>query len=137
MAVNPELSDYKRYEQSNPFMYHNHIEIVKIAEDNCRVKVTLAPESMNLYGNVHGGLMFSMADVACGITARIDGNEYVTQSTHMNYLRNTIGNEIYCDTEIVKRGRTMVIVHFRITDDSDRLLADGVIDMIRIDKKRR
>ena len=131
MAINPELLDFEKYARSNPFMHHNHIEIVKVTEESCRVKVTLVHELKNLYGAVHGGLMYSMADVVCGIAARVDGNDYVTQSTHMNYLRNTKGDEIYCDTQIVKRGRTMVIIRFQITDDAGRLLADGVIDMIR------
>ena len=127
------LLNFEEYQKSNPFMLHNHIEQVEVTDDHCRVKVTLKPESMNLNGAVHGGLIYSMADVVCGIQSRTSGGRYVTQSSHVNFLRNTKGNEIYCDTEVIKRGRTMVIIHFQVTDDAGKLMADGVMDYIRIE----
>ncbi|MBQ0078602.1 MAG: PaaI family thioesterase [Eubacterium sp.] len=127
------LFDFETYQKNNPFMYHNHIEQVEVSQDHCRVKVTLQPESMNLNGYVHGGLIYSMADVVCGIHSRTDGCRYVTQSSHINFLRNTQSGEIFCDTEIVKRGRTLVIIHFQVTDDKGKLMADGVMDYIKVE----
>lgn len=127
------LFDFETYQKSNPFMYHNHIEQVEITPEHCRVKVELRPESMNLNGYVHGGLIYSMADVVSGIHSRTDGNRYVTQSSHINFLKNTRSGVIYCDTEIVKRGRTLVIIHFQVSDENGKLLADGVMDYIKVE----
>ena len=132
MITNPLLQDLEAYKKNNPYQDHNNIDIIKVSEDECRVKVDLKRESMNLMGFVHGGLIYSMADVLCGVHARVAGGRYVTQSSHVNFLRNTTEGTIYCTTSIVKRGRQLVIVHFTVTDDQDRLLADGVIDMMRV-----
>ncbi|MBQ8151662.1 MAG: PaaI family thioesterase [Firmicutes bacterium] len=131
MSEKPNIYDFEEYAKNNPYMYHNHVETVSVSEDSVRVKVKLVPESINLHGYVHGGLIYSMADIACGIHSRTDGGEYVTQSSHINYLSNVQEGEIYCDTEIIKRGRTLVIIHFRVTDETGKLLADGVVDYIR------
>ena len=131
MNDTPNIYDFEEYARNNPFQLHNHVEMVEVSDDHVRVKVDLVHESTNLHGYVHGGLIYSMADISCGIQCRTQPGHYVTQSCHINSLRNTDHGTIYCDTEVVKRGRSMVIIHFRVTDDEERLLADGVIDYFR------
>lgn len=87
----PIIGDADVYAANNPFMAHNHIEITRIDReedgDYCaEVRVVLRPESMNLHGAVHGGLLYGLADCVAGIAARCDGNDYVTQSAHVNFL---------------------------------------------------
>lgn len=128
--VKVDLYDFAEYEKSNRYMSHNHIRIDKVESDHCIVKVELREESKNLYGFVHGGLMYSMADCVAGLTARTDGRAYVTQSSHMNFLRNTKQGTIYAEGRVVKRGRTVTIIHINVYDDEDRQLIDGVINMM-------
>lgn len=131
MNETPNIYDFEEYAKKNPFQYHNHIEMLEVEPDHVLLRVKLVHESKNLHGYVHGGLIYSMADVACGIHCRVEPGRYVTQSCHVNYLRNTQSGEIFCRTNIVKRGRSMVVIRFQITDDEDRLMADGVIDYFR------
>ncbi len=123
---------YKEYEKKNSFMYHNHIEIVQADKDCSIVKADLKQESMNLNGHVHGGMIYSMADCVAGLTARSGEGDFVTQSSHFNFLSNVTGGTIYAKGEIVRRGRTIVILHITVTDEEGKLLADGVMDMFRI-----
>lgn len=131
MIDNIELQDFEAYKKNNPFMDHNNIEIVEVSEEKCTVRVDIVHESHNLHGYIHGGLLYSMADVVCGIQSRVNGDKYVTQSSHINFLRNITEGTLYCSTDVVKRGRTMVIIHFQVKDENDKLLADGVMDYIR------
>ena len=127
MMTKEELESYT---QRNYFMHYNHIELCTVSDTHSVVKVDLHPESMNLRGYVHGGLLCTMADCVAGISARQDGRDYVTQSFHMNYLRNVTGGTIYATADAVKRGRQLAIFHVTITDEKETLLADGVVDMI-------
>ena len=126
MARNiPPIGDADAYAANNPFMAYNHIEITRIDKDEsgdylAEVRVVLRPESMNLHGAVHGGLLYGLADCVAGIAARCDGNDYVTQSAHVNFLRNT--------------KRHMVVLHVAIRDAEDRLLADCAVDMMRMEQ---
>jgi len=117
-------------------MAYNHIEITRIEPDEqgdyrAEVRVVLRHESMNLHGAVHGGLLYGLADCVAGIAARCDGNDYVTQSAHVNFLRNTRQGTVYALADVVRRGRRMVVLHVAIRDAEGRLLADCAVDMMR------
>ena len=137
--IMPPIGDVDAYAANNPFMAYNHIRITSIAPDgrgDCRaeVAVTLPPESMTLHGAVHGGLLYGLADCVAGIAARCDGNDYVTQSAHVNFLRNTKQGTVYALAEIVRRGRHMVVIHVTVRDAQERLLADCAVDMMRMEQ---
>jgi acyl-CoA thioesterase len=134
----PIIGDADVYAANNPFMAHNHIEITRIDREEdgdyrAEVRVVLRPESMNLHGAVHGGLLYGLADCVAGIAARCDGNDYVTQSAHVNFLRNTKQGVVYALARVVRRGRHMVVLHVAIRDAEDRLLADCAVDMMRME----
>ena len=137
--IMPPIGDVDAYAANNPFMAYNHIRITSIAPDGrgdyrAEVAVTLQPESMNLHGAVHGGLLYGLADCVAGIAARCDGNDYVTQSAHVNFLRNTKQGTVYALAEIVRRGRHMVVLHVTVRDAQERLLADCAVDMMRMEQ---
>ena len=137
--IMPPIGDVDAYAANNPFMAYNHIRITSIAPDGrgdyrAEVAVTLQPESMNLHGAVHGGLLYGLADCVAGIAARCDGNDYVTQSAHVNFLRNTKQGTVYALAEIVRRGRHMVVLHATVRDAQERLLADCAVDMMRMEQ---
>ena len=124
------IGDYKEYAEKNAFMAYNRIEIVS-ADENCAVvRVELRPESMNLHGAVHGGLLYGMADCVAGVVARANGEDYVTQSAHINFLRNVTQGTVYARADVVRRGRRIVVTHVSVTDGGGRLLADCAVDLI-------
>ena len=86
---------------------------------------------MNLNGAVHGGLIYGLADCVAGLTARCDGEKYVTQSSHVNFIRNVRSGTVKAVGEVVRRGRRIVIVHVTVLDSEGRLLADCAMDMMR------
>ena len=65
----------EHYRKSNPFMDHCGIEAVVSSPECSEVTLTIRPESRNIHGVVHGGLLFTMADCVAGLTARADGRE--------------------------------------------------------------
>lgn len=124
--------DLEAYRKSNPFMNYCGIEAVRAEPDDCEVRMTITPESKNTHGVVHGGLLFTLADCVAGLTARSDGRDYVTQSAHFNFIRNLPEGTIHAYGKPLHRGRTIVIVHVQLKDDTGRLLADGDLDMFCI-----
>ena len=87
------------------------------------------PNGLNLMGQVHGGLIYSLADVVTGLTARADGREYVTQSAHINFIGNVSSGTVIARGLLIRRGRTITIVRGEVTDEKGKLLADVTVDM--------
>lgn len=87
-------------------------------------------------------MVISMADystawqtVRQALPRVVNGDDFVTQSAHINFLHNVRSGTIYACAEPVKRGGHMAVFHVSITDPGNTLLADGVVDMYRINKR--
>lgn len=122
-------TDLTAYRKSNPFMDFCGIEAVRAEHDDCEVKMTITATDKNTHGFVHGGLLFTLADCVAGLTARSDGRNYVTQSAHINFIKNLTEGTIHAYGTTLSRGRTIVIIRVQIKSEDGRLLADGTVDM--------
>lgn len=118
----------------NPFMEENGIEIEYESTERTVLRVLPQKIHKNPYNMIHGGLLFTMIDCAAGITARADGNIYVTQNAYVNFLANTDRQEeILAETDVVRRGATIVVVHVVVRTADGKKLADAVVDMFRVE----
>ena len=75
------------YENASLFNAHNGIRLVDVDDHYGVVEVTLTPNSLNPLQTVHGGLIFSLLDVATGVAARSCGRMTVTQDANIYFLR--------------------------------------------------
>ena len=118
----------------NPFMEYNGIEICSISLEHSVLKATISDNSKNPYGMVHGGLLYTMMDCSAGITARADNHNYVTQNVNVTYLGNVKDEDvIYAEGTVIKRGKTVTVIHTIARTEAGKLLADGTVSMFRLD----
>ena len=57
-VLNPD-----EYLANNPFMQHNHMYITEIGTETSEIRMEVHPDGLNIMGQVHGGLLYSLADV--------------------------------------------------------------------------
>lgn len=73
------------------FIRHNGIRVVSVDEEKSVLTADVTPENSNIWGGVHGGFLYAMADTAAGAFARINyGQHNVTLNGSINYLRSTV-----------------------------------------------
>ena len=117
----------------NPFMEYNNIEVAEVSEHKSRMVAHIGADSKNPYGMIHGGLIYTMIDCCAGITARADGESYVTQNAYVNYLSNTSENaDIYAESDVVRRGASIVVVHVKVFTADGKDIADATVDMFHV-----
>lgn len=130
------IGDFEKYVRDNPFMEYCRIGICSVCTDgSSEISVTLAPELLNLHGTIHGGLLYTLADCVAGISARSDGNDYITESAHINFLRSAKSGTVFASGEIVKRGGHMTVVRVTIYDEGGRLLSDSSVTLVKMEKR--
>ena len=108
--------------RENPFMSFNHIKIGVVESDHAEVWLDIQPESTNIYGVVHGGALFTMADCCAGLTARSDGREYVTQNASVSFVSNTPKGKITAYGKVISRGHRVCIVDVEIRTGENTLI---------------
>ena len=113
----------------NPFMQYNHIEIVSVTSDSAVMSLDIRRDTTNIYGYVHGGAFFTMADCCAGLTARSDGRQYVTQNASVNFIHNVKAGHLTARGRTGSRRRHICVVAVEITDETDTLLFSSTFSM--------
>lgn len=122
--------------RDNAFMHYNHIEVESVEQDRAVFKLTIRPESLNTYGMIHGGAIYTLADNATGAAAHTDGRNYVTQTSAMHFLRNQTEGTVYATAVVRHRGHSTCLTSVDITDDKGKLLATAEFTFFCVDKDR-
>lgn len=108
---------------------HNHIYTVDIEPELAVVVADLHPESMNPLGMAHGGLVYSLCDVAAGIVVSQYVREFVTLSGNLYFMRPGKGEKLRCEARLIKKGRTVNVIETSVFDDDGRLTAKGTFEI--------
>lgn len=123
--------DFRSYEERNGFLSNNHIHIDSVSPERSAVSVRIVPERRNAAGFVHGGLLMLLADVAASQTAMADGRQYVTQNTFVSFLSSVREGTLTAEGETVRRGKKTVLIRVRVCGETQKLLADASVTMMR------
>lgn len=99
----------------------------------------VTPENSNIWGGVHGGFLYAMADTAAGAFARINYSQHnVTLNGSINYLRSTVQSKALTAVgRPVRVGGHIGFFEVNITDDTGALIARAEINMYFLKSKKR
>ena len=111
------------------FIRHNDIRVVSVDEEKSVLTADVTPENSNIWGGVHGGFLYAMADTAAGAFARINyGQHNVTLNGSINYLRSTVQSKALTAVgRPVRVGGHIGFFEVNITDDTGALIARAEI----------
>lgn len=110
----------------NEFSQYIGIEILELSESKGIGRIKLEKNILNPYGTMHGGALMSLADVIAGSTACMRGKYVTTISSTLNFLLPATKTEyIYCESSVLKSGKTITVLDIKIKDDNGTLLDSG------------
>jgi uncharacterized protein (TIGR00369 family) len=93
------------------------------------VTMPVAAGAIGSTGNVHGGAIATAVDVACASAAARSSahvpteNSLVTADMHVRYLSRIRGSVVRVEAQVVRAGRTLIVVEGRVVDDVGTLVA--------------
>lgn len=110
----------------NPFAVSIGMELLESAQGYVRTRILLRSQLENIYGCMHGGCAFSLADTTAGMAAATYGNHVTTLDAAVNYMRPVAGTTyLYCDARVQRNGTKISVVRTELTDDEGKMLIDG------------
>lgn len=122
--------------RKNAFSIHSHMELESLEQDRAVYRLNISEESMNPYGMVHGGALYTLADDAAGTAAHSDGRCYVTQSGNLHFLDNRAHGVIRAVGTVRHRGRSTVLIAVDIVSEDGAILATGEFSYFCVNRKR-
>ena len=112
------------------------IEIIDLSCGYAKSKMKITPQICNPYNSVHGGCLFSMADITAGYAACSYGNYVSTVSGNMNYIRPAMNTEyIYCVGQVVRQGKQISVYNVELSDDYGNVLETGSFTFFKLNKE--
>ncbi|MBN1196069.1 MAG: PaaI family thioesterase [Candidatus Aminicenantes bacterium] len=107
---------------AHPGHFHNHLgmTLVDARKGWSRMEMAVKPELINVFGQVHGGAIFSLVDTAMGaaLAGLLDAGEGMTTvEAKINYIRPITEKTVIVEAEVLHRGRRTAVLEARVTDD--------------------
>lgn len=116
------------------FSNHLGIELLEVSEGRMTARIPFKKELTNPYGSLHGGVVFSFADILAGTFACSFGKFATTAEGNMNYLRPAVSKDyINGEAVILREGKHLIVVEVRLTDDDGLLLDVGTFTFFKTD----
>lgn len=130
--------DYKKLTElrnkTNPFAGYLNIKITNISEGAATAEMPITENCLNPGGSVHGGCLYTLADVAGGSAASSCGRQIVTADSSFYFLKAGLNTKhLTGKAREIKRGKRLMIYDVTIYDDQNQLLAEGTFTYAPLD----
>ncbi len=103
---------------------------VRLLENGrCIIECNVTEKLLNCHGTAHGGLLFTIMDLAGGCAASQTENgmisAIVTQNASTTFLRPAKPGLITAEADVVRRGRRITVVQICVYDADRKMLTKG------------
>jgi acyl-CoA thioesterase len=126
-AINSHVSHARAPGASiGPLAEQLHITNDGAQDGRAAYKLDVTPDLLNPHGVLHGGAVYVMVDYSMGgatMSVLPPGDICATTEIKISYLASVRGGTLRADTEIIKRGRRVVFLESRETDEGGKLVA--------------
>ncbi len=117
------MDKIEKYFQKDKFAEFNGIKILEIKKGWAKVKMEITQNHLNGVGIVHGGAIFTLADMAFAAAANSHGNISVGINATISYMNAGRGKILLAEAQEVSRNPKLSSYTVRITDEEDVLVA--------------
>jgi acyl-CoA thioesterase len=123
-----------------PLLQTLGITLEEIGERHAVMAVTVADCHRNYFGGAHGGLIATLIDTVCFFPQSIipSGNPATTTNLNIQFIRpSLVGDRLTARAEVLHLGRRTAILQVRVTDQQDRLIAQGAVTLMLLQAEKK
>lgn len=129
-----KLRQYRN--ETNRFMRMIGARVTKIEEGSAVVELEPKGEELNPSGSIHGGCLFTIADIAAGTAACVYGYHAATVSSSFNFMNPGLGTKkLIATSRELKRGKRVLFYEVDVTDQDGTVLCTGQFTIMQLKEK--
>lgn len=117
------LEFLKNYFARDAFAELCGIELVEASDGHATAVVKVTDKHLNGIGLVHGGLLCTLADLACAAAAHTRGKTAVSVSTTMSYIKAGRGSILRAEAGEVSRNSRLGTYAVNVMDETGEVIA--------------
>ena len=104
-------------------------ELIEVRPGFASFKIDIINEMLNPYGNVHGGVLYTLCDMAAAMSTFAYECTSVTLSGNINYIKGANEGFLIVSSETIHKGKTTEVNDVTIKDKEDKLIASARMTM--------
>lgn len=109
--------------EKNPFAQLLGMELLEVREGYAYGRMRMDEHFMNIYGGMHGGCSYALADTLAGVAASTYGNYVTTIDGKMNYLEAVKDTGyVYGEAEVQRQGGRIGVYTVKLMDENQKVL---------------
>jgi acyl-CoA thioesterase len=126
-GANVEKQVQQAFENDRIFGYIG-FTVDKVEPGSVRLSFPLSENATRWGGMVHGGVVMTALDNACGLAVMTvnPGREQVTVELKVNFLEQLTNGPFRVHGKVIRSGRTTIVAEGEIRDSKDVLCAKGI-----------
>lgn len=99
------------------------IEIVETSKGYCKARMQVEDKHLNSVDVVHGGALFTLADLAFAVASNSHGQVALAINAHITYLQAVQTGVLYAVATEVDKPRKLGAYEVTISDEGGRIIA--------------
>jgi acyl-CoA thioesterase len=110
--------------QDDPWTRALGVQFLALGPGFCRLGLTVQPHMVNFQGYPHGGVIFSLADIAFGAACNSHGEPAVALNMTISFLTAVpAGSRLVAEAREIKQGRRAGFYQVSVTSEVGALVA--------------
>ena len=130
-----ERVDAERVEYAGPLDRTLGLVVVEASALEVVAELEVTDKLMQAYGIVHGGVYCAINETVCSMGAALTvglDSQVVGVSNHTRFIRAVRGGRLTARARPVDRVEDHVTWQATITDERDRVVAEGTVNLLRL-----
>lgn len=100
------------------------IEVLKVTEGGCELRMKVRAEMLNGFAIAHGGITFSLADSALAFASNSHGKKAVSVETSISHTQSVMeGDTLTAIAEEEHRSDKIAVYQVRVTNQNGKMVA--------------
>ena len=129
--------DYKKLleirSKKNAFANMAGIHVIELDEGHAVAELHVNPNHLNPIGSVHGGCLYTMADIAAGTAASTYGYNATTLCSDIHYLNAGLNTSyLRAEARAIKHGKRTMVFEVNIQDQDNTLLCKATVTFMSL-----
>ncbi len=117
------MQDIRAVVDKDQYARHAGIELLEVTPGKARARMVIGPQHLNGLGLVHGGAIFTLADLVFAAACNSHGYPAVAINVNISYLKAAKAGVLTADGEEVSAEGRLGSCVVRVTDDTGALIA--------------
>jgi acyl-CoA thioesterase len=119
----PDLETLRSYFAKDAFANACGIELIEASDGHAVARGTIDEKHLNGIGLAHGGLLFTLADLACAAAVHTRGRVAVSINNAITYVKAAQGGTLKAEATEVSRNNRLASYTVNILNEAGEIIA--------------